>query len=124
VEALCDRVTIIRAGQTVESGTLAELRHLTGTAIVAEVATVPVGLFGMKGVHDFDILANSLRFSVDPDTFSLALRELTNAGVISLISQLPTLEELFKRNYRTEQPLGADSNHRHDSYCEGRIDGC
>ena len=52
VEALCDRVTIIRAGRTVETGTLAELRHLTRTSIAAELAGPPEGLDALPGVHD------------------------------------------------------------------------
>ena len=101
VEALCDRVSIIRAGRTVESGSLVELRHLARTVIVAEVATAPLGLSGMKGVYNLDITGNKLRFSVDPDALSLALSELASAGVMSLISQPPTLEELFMRYYET-----------------------
>ncbi|HXG27740.1 MAG TPA: ABC transporter ATP-binding protein [Nevskiales bacterium] len=103
VEALCDRVTIIRAGRTVESGTLADLRHLTRTTITAEVATAPVGLAGMPGVHDLDIQGNTVRFAVDADALGRALRELTSAGVISLVSQPPTLEELFLRHYETTE---------------------
>src|SRR6195952_1849854 len=52
VEALCDRVSIIRSGAVVETGTLAELRHLTRTAINAELDTVPTGLAAAPGVHD------------------------------------------------------------------------
>jgi ABC-2 type transport system ATP-binding protein len=103
VEALCDRVSIIRAGRTVESGTLAELRHLTRTTITAEVATVPLGLSGMQGVYNLDIQGNKVRFAVDGDALGRALRELTSAGVISLISQPPTLEELFMRHYETRE---------------------
>src|SRR5215213_1913681 len=51
VEAICDRVTIIRAGRTVESGSLVELRHLTRTSITAETIEPPVGLDGLAGVH-------------------------------------------------------------------------
>jgi ABC-2 type transport system ATP-binding protein len=109
VEALCDRVSIIRAGRTVESGTLAELRHLTRTTITAEVATAPLGLTGMHGVHDLDIQGNAVRFAVDADALGRALRELSAAGVSSLVSQPPTLEELFLRHYQTtEQPTQAD----------------
>ncbi len=103
VEALCDRVTIIRAGRTVESGTLAELRHLTRTAITAEVATAPLGLTGMPGVHHLDIQGNRVRFAVDADALGPALRELTSAGMISLVSQPPSLEELFLRHYETRE---------------------
>jgi ABC-2 type transport system ATP-binding protein len=101
VEALCDRVSIIRKGRTAESGTLAELRHLTRTAISAEVATAPLGLQNMIGVHDLVIQGNKVRFAVDPDALDGAMRELASAGLVNLISQPPTLEELFMRHYET-----------------------
>src|SRR4029450_10339108 len=52
VEALCDRVTIIRRGRAVERGTLAELRHLTRTSITVETVQSPDGLAGLPGVHN------------------------------------------------------------------------
>ena len=52
VEALCDRISIVRAGRIVESGTLADLRHLTRTTISAEVERDPSGLTGLPGVHN------------------------------------------------------------------------
>ena len=55
VEALCDRVSIIRAGRTVETGTLAELRHLTRTSISAELARRAAGLADLPGVHDLRV---------------------------------------------------------------------
>ena len=55
VEALCDRVTIIRAGRTVETGALADLRHFTSTSIHAELARPPSGLDGLAGVHDLQV---------------------------------------------------------------------
>src|SRR5690349_14965745 len=106
VEALCDRVSIIRLGRTVESGSLAELRHLTRTSISAELAATPLGLANIQGVYNLEIAGNRVRFAVDPDGLSLALRELTSAGVISLISQPPTLEELFMRHYQGSQRGG------------------
>ena len=55
VEELCDRVSIIRKGRTVESGSLADLRHLTRTSVTAELAGPPNGLAGLPGVHDLDV---------------------------------------------------------------------
>src|SRR4029079_5126982 len=63
VEALCDRVSIIRSGRVVDSGTLADLRHLTRTTVTAEVATAPAAI---EGVHDLVIDGHSVRFAVDP----------------------------------------------------------
>src|SRR6476620_8821553 len=65
VEALCDRVSIIRSGAVVETGTLAELRHLTRTAITAEVTTVPAGLTGLVGVHDAVFEDHRVKLDVD-----------------------------------------------------------
>jgi ABC-2 type transport system ATP-binding protein len=102
VEALCDRVSIVRAGRTVETGTLTELRHLTRTSITAELAGPPAGLAELAGVHDLDVNGSRVRLQVDTDRLDPVLRVLTTAGVRSLVCQPPTLEELFLRQYRTE----------------------
>ncbi len=99
VEALCDRVTIIRDGRTVEAGTLAELRHLTRTSIQADLAGAPDGLAELPGVHDLRVSAGRVRFDVDTAALEGALRRLVELGVRGLVSQPPTLEELFLRHY-------------------------
>jgi ABC-2 type transport system ATP-binding protein len=103
VEALCDRVTIIRDGKAVESGTLSDLRHLSRTSISAELARTPVGLGGLPGVHDLRVEGNRLRCQVDASGIDGLLTHLTPFGVRSLISQPPTLEDLFLRHYETER---------------------
>jgi ABC-2 type transport system ATP-binding protein len=102
VEALCDKVSIIRNGKTVESGTLAELRHLTRTSITAELAGPPNGLTKLANIHDLKVEGNRVRFDVETRSLDEALRQLTEVGVRSLVSQPPTLEELFLRHYTTE----------------------
>ncbi|MEU7783834.1 ABC transporter ATP-binding protein [Amycolatopsis sp. NPDC049159] len=102
VEALCDKVSIIRNGRTVESGTLAELRHLTRTSITAELAGPPNGLTKLANIHDLKVEGNRVRFDVETRSLDEALRRLTEVGVRSLVSQPPTLEELFLRHYTTE----------------------
>ncbi len=103
VEALCDRVTIIRAGRAVESGTLSELRHLTRTSIQAELVGPMNGLAELKGVHDLQLEdGQRVRFDVDTDEINPVLRRLAEVGVRSLVSQPPTLEELFLRLYEPE----------------------
>jgi ABC-2 type transport system ATP-binding protein len=99
VEALCDRVTIIRAGRAVESGSLADLRHLTRTSIAAELAGPPRGLEQLPGVHNLDVAGNRVSCEVDTERLDALLRQLTAVGVRSLTSQPPTLEELFLRHY-------------------------
>jgi ABC-2 type transport system ATP-binding protein len=99
VEALCDRVSIIRNGRTVETGSLADLRHLTRTSITAELAQPPNGLAALPGVHDARIEGNRVRLDVDTANLDELLTRLTKAGVRSLTSRPPTLEELFLRHY-------------------------
>ena len=82
VEALCDRVSIIRAGRTVETGTLAELRHLTRTSVAAELAAPPTGLGRLPGVHDLRVDgATGSRFDVDTEHLDAALAALAALGV-------------------------------------------
>jgi ABC-2 type transport system ATP-binding protein len=106
VEELCDRVSIIRKGRTVESGSLADLRHLTRTSVSAELTGAPNGLASIPGVHDLAIqqIQNSqghrVRLQVEADQLNAVLRSLSESGVRSLTSKPPTLEELFLRHYQ------------------------
>ncbi|MEV7614823.1 ABC transporter ATP-binding protein [Streptomyces sp. NPDC089799] len=108
VETLCDRVSIIRNGRTVESGSLADLRLLTRTSVTAELAGPPDGLARLPGVHDVDVRTahdgpgTRVRLQVDTDRLDAVLRSLAGSGVRSLTSTPPTLEELFLRHYTTE----------------------
>ncbi|GAA2462240.1 ABC transporter ATP-binding protein [Streptomyces lavendulocolor] len=99
VESLCDRVSIIRKGRTVETGSLAELRHLTRTSITAELAGPPDGLAHLPGVHALDVQGDRVRLQVESDRLDAVLTSLTRSGVRSLTSTPPTLEELFLRHY-------------------------
>jgi ABC-2 type transport system ATP-binding protein len=101
-EALSDRVTIIRDGRTAETGTLAEMRHLTRTTVDAELAG-PVSLEGLPGVHAADIQGPRLHCEVDHAALNDLLARLTAVGVLSLECRPPTLEELFLRHYSTER---------------------
>jgi ABC-2 type transport system ATP-binding protein len=99
VERLCDRVSILREGRVVESGTLAELRHLTRTSIHAELASAPDGLGTHEGIHDFTAEGNRVDFEVDSALLGDVLAHLGGYGIRTLTSQPPTLEELFLRHY-------------------------
>lgn len=102
VEALCDRVSIIRLGRTEQSGTLEEMRHLTRTTITAELKSQPVGLDSLPGVHGLEVHDSHVRLSVDSDHLELVVRRLGEIGVTRLVSHPPTLEELFLRHYGDE----------------------
>lgn len=98
VEALCDRVGIIRQGKMVESGTLAELRHLTRTTVTVELAK-PVDLNQLQGVHDISRREEKWRFSVDANDIEAVMNTLAPMGIKSLMAEPPKLEELFMRHY-------------------------
>jgi ABC-2 type transport system ATP-binding protein len=109
VEALCDRVTIIRLGRAVETGTLAQMRHLTRTSIAADLAAEPNGLGTMAGIHNLEVEGTRVRFEADTSRLDDVLRQLTSIGVRSLTSQPPTLEELFLRHYQDDLHNGQSS---------------
>jgi ABC-2 type transport system ATP-binding protein len=98
-QALSDRLTIIRHGRVVETGTLEQLRHLSSTAVVAEVDRVPAGLDAMAGVADLRIEGAQVRASVTPEALGPFVAALAGGGIRSLTSEPPSLEELFLRAY-------------------------
>ena len=102
VEALCDRVSIIRAGRTQQSGTLSDLRRLTRTSITAETAQSAETLDDLPGVHGLEIDGCRVHFHVDTEHLDGAVRRLSELGIRSLVSRPPTLEELFLRHYGDE----------------------
>ena len=99
VERLCDRVSIIRSGHCVETGTLSELRHLTRTSVSAELAAPAPGLADLTGVHDLVVEGTRVRFEVDTARLDEALGMLHAGGIRSLTATPPRLEELFLRHY-------------------------
>ncbi len=98
VEALCDRVAIVRDGRLVEMGTLAELRHLSALTVevtfdgdVPDLSHVP----GVSAVQiEGRVLRCQVRGSVDP-----LVKVLAAYGVTELLSREPSLEELFLAQY-------------------------
>jgi ABC-2 type transport system ATP-binding protein len=99
VEALGDRVSIIRSGRIVQSGTLADLRHLTRTTVIAETARHADSLSGLPGVLDPHFSDGRVQFQVESDHLGDAIRHLSELGIRSLVSHPPTLEELFLSQY-------------------------
>jgi ABC-type multidrug transport system ATPase subunit len=100
VEALCDRVGILRAGRLVDEGTLAELRHLSTQTIEVTFAGPAPGFDGLPGVEVAPAGANALRFEVSGSPRPL-LAALAEQPVVSMTSREPTLEEIFLHHYDT-----------------------
>jgi ABC-2 type transport system ATP-binding protein len=98
VEALSDRVAILRAGQLVEVGTLAEMRHLSALSIDATFDTAPPDLSKIPGVSAIDVQGNRVRCQVVGSVEPL-LGVLAASGVHQLLSREPSLEELFLAHY-------------------------
>ncbi|MCM3657731.1 ABC transporter ATP-binding protein [Agromyces mediolanus] len=112
VEQLCDRVSIIRAGRVVESGTLPELRHLTRTEVSFDAtdgadASGGAVFAGITDIHDAAVTDGRARFTVDSDRVAGILPALAGRHVTGLRIEPPSLEELFLRHYGDE--IGADA---------------
>lgn len=99
VERLCDKVSIIRDGRIIETGTMTELRHLTRTSISVETERPVTGIETKSGVHNVRKENNGLVFAVDTKEINNVMAFLTGFGVIKLESSPPTLEELFMSHY-------------------------
>jgi ABC-2 type transport system ATP-binding protein len=102
VEKLCDTVTIIRNGRTVESGTLDELRHLTRNTVTAVTRADPAPLARLTGVHDLTVEGQRVTFLVDNEHLGTVTRELSALGLSSLVCAPPSLEQLFLQHYGDE----------------------
>lgn len=98
-EALCDRVTIIREGKDVQSGSLDELRHLTRMSIKVETRKPITGLSKLKGVYGVTVKGHHAKFEVDNEAMEATLKYLTTLNVVHLTSTPPSLEKLFLQHY-------------------------
>jgi len=110
VEALSDRVAILRAGELVEVGTLAEMRHLSALSVDATFDTTPPDLSTIPGVTAVDVQGNRVRCQVIGSVEPL-LGVLAASGVHQLLSREPSLEELFLAHYGREPATGAEASH-------------
>jgi ABC-2 type transport system ATP-binding protein len=106
VEALADRVTIIRKGRRVTTGTLADLRRHTRTTVQAVTARAP-DLGALEGVHGLTVEsadgATHVRFAVDADALGAAVGQLHSAGLTTMTAEPPSLDELFLSRYSDEE---------------------
>jgi polyether ionophore transport system ATP-binding protein len=113
VEKLSDRISIIRDGRIVETGSIADLRHLTRTTVQARLAQPVTGPVSLPGVHDVLVDGDQVTFQVDAEHLSPSVGWLAQQGLIELVSQPPTLEELFLRHYApTERQAGLERSVR------------
>jgi len=104
VEKLCDTVTIIRAGRTVQAGSLAQLRHLMRTTVTVRTREQAAEVRSWPGVHDADFKDGQVRFSVERDQLESAMGRLTRLGIVELTVTPASLEDLFLREYQGARP--------------------
>ena len=112
VEHLCDRLTIIRSGRTVQTGSLADLRHLSRTTVDAEVEREPVGLAAAPGVHHAHVDGGHVHLSVDPAELGSVMSLLAQFGIRRITSAPPSLEELFMDLYRSPADAAPEAGAR------------
>jgi ABC-2 type transport system ATP-binding protein len=99
VELLCDRISIIRQGKVIDSGTLADMRHLARNKVSVEASAPLVGLEQLKGIHDVQTDKATTTFTMDNAQTPQLLAFLADKDVQHLTSTPPTLEELFMSHY-------------------------
>ena len=100
VEKLCDKVSIIRQGRIIESGSLDELRHLTRSSMAVQTRQPVEDLEKIKGIHDVEIRDNTMYFQVDTEEIGNIVKHISSYDILKLESAPPTLEDLFMRHYQ------------------------
>jgi ABC-2 type transport system ATP-binding protein len=100
VEKICDNITIIRAGRTVRSGSLDELRHLMRTTVTVRTRAESQVLQRSPAVHDFTVENGFIRFTVNRTDLNQVMTELTGLGIDELTVTPASLEDLFLREYQ------------------------
>lgn len=103
---MCDRIAIIREGRIVETGTLAEMRHLTRTTVDVQTQEALTDLATLPGVHGVTARhgKNHVSLAVDADQLSVVMQYLTQRQLLTLTTTPPTLEDLFMRYYTADEP--------------------
>ncbi len=99
VEALCDRVTIIREGKTVETGRLSSIQKLQRTSFMIETKKSAKAVAKLDGVHNYEELGNKVVFEVEPKHLDQVMKKLASLELSHITSHPPRLEELFLRHY-------------------------
>jgi ABC-2 type transport system ATP-binding protein len=101
VEALCDQVSILREGRVVHAGTLEQLRQISLTNVIVTLTSVPGDIGSWPCLHNLALHGNRIRCDVETPALTDTMARLATCGIESLVTQPPTLEQLFLRDYDT-----------------------
>lgn len=102
VEKLCDTISIIKEGRIIESGKLADMRHLTRSKVKVKTRKPLGDLTQLPYVHDPVIEDDLITFGVDGDRLGEAMAQISQHDILLLETQPPTLEDLFMSHYEKE----------------------
>ena len=102
VEELCDKISIIRGGKIIETGTMKELRHLHRTVINVETSKELKDLEKQNGIYDIEKVGSAIQFSVENSKLGAVISYLGKHEVTHLTCTPPSLEELFMTHYKSD----------------------
>ncbi len=102
VEKLCNKVSIVRQGKIIESGSLDELRHLTSTSMMIQTKNPIENLGELSGVYDVEYKGGLLYFQVDAAHLDSVVKYISDYEILRLESAPPALEDLFMRHYQSD----------------------
>ncbi len=104
IEKLCEKISIIREGAIIETGTLNEMRHLTRTNLVVKSKQPLQSIENMKGIHNVVVQNGETSFQIDSEEMDAVIKYLSEYGILKLESTPPTLEDIFLRHYENSKP--------------------
>lgn len=104
VQNLCESVTIIGGGRTVQAGTVDELRHFARTTVTVTTRIGPTPIGNAPGVHNLRKTGskNTVVFDVDAEEMDPVMTTLTGLGIVSISANPPTLEDVFRRAFHED----------------------
>ena len=99
VEKLCDKVSIIRKGKIIQTGTLSEIRHLTRTNVFVQTMKPMTDIEKISGVYHVKRDENGVSFELDSEETPNVMSYMSQYGILKLESAVPPLEEVFMKHY-------------------------
>lgn len=106
VEKLCDRISIIRKGVIVETGSLSQLRHMTRLNIDVHTENSVQNLLQFASIEDIEMKNDQTTFTIESHELNAVLSHLIQFGIKNITSTPPSLESLFMKHYGEDLKKG------------------